>query len=111
MIEKPPSEDPAFSDDAAAEAEQLREEIADTREELGDTVEALAGKADVKAQVEEKKAEVRGKVEAKKAEIKGKVTGAVRAPVQQAKERPWIPAAAGVGVALLLGLLLFRRRS
>ena len=31
MIEREPGADPAFSDEAAAEAEQLREDIAETR--------------------------------------------------------------------------------
>ena len=106
-----PGSDPAFSDEAAQEAEQLRDEIAETREELGDTVEALTEKADVKAQVEEKKAELKGRVEDKKAEVRDKLTGAVGPPVQQARERPWIPAAVGIGAGLLLLVVLRRRGS
>ena len=55
----------------------------------------------------------------KKAELRNKVTGAVgdlqtkatqAPPVQQAKQRPWIPAAAGIGAGLVL-LVVRRRRS
>ena len=65
----------------------------------------------MKAQVE-----VKGRVEDKKVEVKQRAIGAVRdvrtkvtgaPPVQQAAERPWIPAAA---VAALLVLLVLRRR-
>ena len=45
------------------DTEQLREEIKETREELGATVEALAGKADVKAQAQERVEEVKAQAQ------------------------------------------------
>jgi ElaB/YqjD/DUF883 family membrane-anchored ribosome-binding protein len=94
------------------EAEQLREEIAETREDLGDTVEALAAKADVKAQaqakVEETKAQAQQKVEETKAQAQQKV----EETSEQVKENP-VPVAAlagGVAAGILLLVLLKRKR-
>jgi hypothetical protein len=81
-----------------AEQELLRREIERTRAELGATVEALSQKADVKAQA-------RAKAEEAKAQARERVEQAK----QQAGERPVVPIAAGVGVALML-LLVIRRR-
>ena len=78
--------------------DQLREEIQDTREELGATVEALAEKADVKAQAQEKVDEVKAQAQLK--------VGAVTEQAQQ--NRTPLIAGAGVLVALLL-LWLIRR--
>jgi hypothetical protein len=69
------------------DTEQLRREIERTRAELGQTVEALSHKADVKAQAR------------RKAEL-----------VQsQAREKPAVPLAVGIGVAVV-GLWLLRRK-
>ena len=70
------------------ETEQLRREIERTRAELGATVEALSHKADVKAQAREKAELAR----------------------TQARERPAVPLAAGIGLALVALLLIRRRR-
>jgi hypothetical protein len=79
-------------------AEQLQSEIEETREQLGETVEELAAKADVKARVHDE-------VEQRKEAFKEKAaTG-----VEEAKRRPYIPIAAGVGAALVL-LVVLRRR-
>jgi MYXO-CTERM domain-containing protein len=82
------------------EAERLQDEIEETREQLGETVEQLAAKADVKARahqaVEERKEAVRETVD----------TG-----VQQAKRKPYVPAAAGVAILALAFLIVRRRRS
>jgi Tfp pilus assembly protein FimV len=69
------------------DTEQLRREIERTRTELGQTVEALSHKADVKAHA-------RARAELVKT---------------QAKEKPAVPLAVGIGVALV-GLWLVRRR-
>jgi ElaB/YqjD/DUF883 family membrane-anchored ribosome-binding protein len=84
------------------EAEQLREQIAETREELGETVEALAAKADVKAQAKEK-------VEETKAQAQQKV----EETSEQVKENPFPVAALAGGIAagILLLVLLRKRRS
>ncbi len=96
--QKPVTEDP----------EQLREEIAETREELGDTVEALAQKADVKGQVKEKVQERKDRLREGQAQAQAKL-GEVG---QQAKENPTpIAAVAGGLIALLLLLVLLKRRS
>jgi hypothetical protein len=50
-----------------------------------------------------------GGVGEKVTEVRAKVAEAP--PVQQASERPWIPAAAAVGGGLLFLLILRRRRS
>jgi hypothetical protein len=73
-----------------AEADQLRDEIAETREELGDTVEAIADKVDVKAQAQQKAEEAKARVE----------------------ENP-VPVAAiagGIAVAFVLLVVLKKRR-
>jgi hypothetical protein len=75
--------------------EEIRHDIEETRGDLGDTVEALAAKADVKAQAQER---VDG--------VKQKVADVTPAGVQQtAKEKP-LPFVAGG--ALLVGFLLGR---
>ena len=88
--------------DPGAEQERLRREIEQTRSELGETVEALSHKADVKAQArqraEQAKTEVREMVEHAKTEVR-----------QQVDQRPAVPVAVGVGVALV-ALWLIRRR-
>jgi cobalamin biosynthesis Mg chelatase CobN len=59
---------------------ELRQDIEETREELGSTVEALAHKADVKAQAQEKldtaKAQAQEKVDAAKVQAQEKVDAA-----------------------------------
>jgi ElaB/YqjD/DUF883 family membrane-anchored ribosome-binding protein len=111
---KPEDSRTELTADEPSETEQLRVEIEATREELGDTVEALAHKADVKEQVSEKvtekKREAKAKVEdlgSKVGEAQAKVAQAP--PVQQARERPWIPIAGAAVVGLLLIVLLKRR--
>jgi len=94
--EKPPS-DP----------EQLREEIQEDREQLGDTVEALAQKADVKTQVQEKVDERKEQLRDVQEQLKSKVGETA----EQAKQQPVaLRAAAAGGVALLLLLWLIRRK-
>jgi hypothetical protein len=99
--------------------QELEKEIEQTRERLGETVEALAAKADVKAQAQEKLGQLT-------ARLKGKATEATRQlrlqdkanqakqqatqAGQQIRKRP-VPAAATVGVlgALVLFFALIRR--
>jgi ElaB/YqjD/DUF883 family membrane-anchored ribosome-binding protein len=91
--------------------EQLREEIADTREQLGETVEQLAAKADVKARaqeaVEERKEAVREKVD----EVKTTTQQTAATGVQEARRKPYIPAAAGIAILALAVIVVRRRRS
>jgi MYXO-CTERM domain-containing protein len=67
--------------------EQLRREIERTRAELGQTVEALSHKADVKAHARQKAELVKAR----------------------AQDKPVVPLAVGIGVAVV-GLFLLRRR-
>ena len=106
-----------------SEVDDLREQIAETRAELGETVEALAAKADVKAQVKEKVAEGKEQLKekqelvmAKVAEVRESVSAATPdqarevATTLQASVKAR-PAPVMVAGGLLLGLLLWRRRS
>ena len=56
--------------------QELEKEIEQTRERLGETVEALAAKADVKAQVQEKLGQLTARLKGKATEAKGKATEA-----------------------------------
>jgi Protein of unknown function (DUF3618) len=49
---------------ATSDPQQLQQEIERTRQELGDTVEALAHKADVKAQVQERVTDISQRAQA-----------------------------------------------
>ncbi len=95
------------------EQEGLRREIERTRSELGETVEALSHKADVKAQarerVDEAKSQARDKVEQAKTQAQAKAHDLQQKMPEQARERPVVPIAAGIGVALV-ALWLIRRR-
>ncbi|WP_028812669.1 DUF3618 domain-containing protein [Streptomyces flavidovirens] len=59
--------DKAKGDGSSPTPDELRAQVARTREELGRTVEALAAKADVKAQAQQKAARVKGMVQDKAA--------------------------------------------
>ena len=100
--------------------EEIREEIEETRAEMGDTVEALASKADVKGQAQQKVEELKQTALAKKEALvaKAKQASPDSAPggggqqrAQQVKataQENRMPLA--VGGALVLGFLLGRRR-
>jgi ElaB/YqjD/DUF883 family membrane-anchored ribosome-binding protein len=80
------------------EREALIDEIEETREQLGATVEALAQKADVKGQVQEKVEEGKEQLHRKQDEVTATLREAIRkSPVQAA-------------IAAVAGLLLLRRR-
>ena len=82
--------------------EELRREIERTRAELGQTVEALSPKADVKQQAREKVEHAKSAAQTKAHDLQQKVP-------EPARERPIVPLAAGIGVALV-ALWLIRRR-
>jgi|Tabmets5t2r1_1033131.scaffolds.fasta_scaffold14953_2 hypothetical protein len=69
------------------DTEQLRRDIEQTRTELGQTVEALSHKADVKAHARQKAELVKAR----------------------AQDKPVVPLAVGIGVAVV-GLWLLRRK-
>ena len=106
--------------------QELEKEIEQTRERLGETVEALAAKADVKTQAQEKLGQLTARLKGKATEAKGKATEATRQlrlqdkanqakqqatqAGQQIRKRP-VPAAATAGLLglLVLFLVLIRR--
>jgi uncharacterized protein DUF3618 len=92
---------------------EIREDIESTRRELGDTVEALAEKADVKGQAQQKVAEVKRSVSGKKDELIAKARraspetagSAASGAVEKARTNPLPVAAAG---AFAAGLIIGR---
>ncbi len=94
--------------------EEIREDIEATRGEMGETVEALAEKADVKAQAQQRIEGLKQTALAKKQELVGKAkqaspesaSGGAHTVTTKAKENP-LPLA--VGGALFVGFLLGRR--
>jgi hypothetical protein len=82
------------------DTEQLRREIERTRAELGATVEALSHKADVKAQA-------RAKAEQAKTQARERAELAR----SQAQQKPAVPLAAGIGVAIVALWVIRRRRN
>lgn len=106
------------------EREQLKEEIERVREDLGETVEALAGKADVKAQVQDRvddakaqaqdrmgqaKAQAQDRVEQVKAQLGSEL--AARSKLRRSLQGPAVPAGvAALCAVLLVGSMLRRRR-
>jgi Protein of unknown function (DUF3618) len=88
------------------EQEQLREEIDETRQQLGDTVEAIAAKADVKAQIENKVDETKDHARAR---VEDAQTTLREAPAR-AKQQPKPVAAIAAGCAVLVALVVAIRR-
>jgi hypothetical protein len=82
------------------DTEQLRREIERTRAELGATVEALSHKADVKAQA-------RAKADQAKVHAREKAELAR----SQAQQKPAVPLAVGIGVAIVALWVIRRRRN
>jgi hypothetical protein len=82
------------------ETEALRREIERTRAELGETVEALSHKADVKTQAREKAEQAKEQAR-QKADLAKK----------QTRENPALPIAAAIAGALVVLLVIRRRRS
>ena len=76
-----------------ASPEQIEADIARQREELAATVSRLEAKLDVKTRARHKAAELKD-----------------RATTDTGKPRPELLAAAGAGVAVLVGLLVWRHR-
>ena len=82
-----PSAQPA-NDDPGQDKEAILADIDRTREQLGETVEALAAKADVKAQAQQKVADVKAQAQQKAADARAlavqktaDVTGTIKASV------------------------------
>ncbi len=77
----------------------IREAIATTRAEMAETIEALGRKADVKARVNEKVTVTADHAKEALSDAAAKST-----------ESPWPVVGAAAAVALLVALLLWRRR-
>ncbi|MGW7196111.1 DUF3618 domain-containing protein [Streptomyces chryseus] len=67
--------DKAKGDGSSPDPDELRAQVERTRAELGRTVEALAAKADVKAQAQQKAAKVKGMVHDKAASANEQLSG------------------------------------
>lgn len=98
--------------------EEIEVEIEETRQELGDTVEALAGKANVKAQANDKIAQVRDSAHQKKDELASRARRATpdsagagaQQVVSTVQHKPLPFAAAGAFAGgVLVGWILRRR--
>jgi isopropylmalate/homocitrate/citramalate synthase len=98
-----------------ASAADIKADIEATRDELGHTVEALSAKLDVKAQAKHKVDDTRELI-ADKAEVvrsKGSEVGSHVVDVatdDQGSVRPVVPAAALAIVAIVVGIVVWRRR-
>jgi ElaB/YqjD/DUF883 family membrane-anchored ribosome-binding protein len=111
--------DTPLGKDQQKSPQELRSEIEQTRVQLGDTVEALAEKADVKSQAQQRISQVKDTASQKRDELlaKGKLAtpASAGAGAQQvasrAQEKPALFAAGtALAAGLLLGLLIGRRR-
>jgi hypothetical protein len=103
---QPATGETRISDRPPSDPQQLREEIRETREQLGETVEALAQKADVKGQVQQKVIE--RKEQLRGAQEQAKEKAAVVGEQAQAR-RGQLTTVAAVLVAALVALWLIRR--
>lgn len=98
-----------------ATVDDIQADIEATRHELGQTVEALTAKLDVKAQAKQKAADTKELI-AEKAETvraRGTEVGARIVDVSTDHEgsvRPQVYAAAIAGIALVVGVVIWRRR-
>lgn len=90
--------------------EDLRREIAQTRAELGETVEALSHKADVKAQAREKVEQAKTQMREKVEHAKTQAGEGAQGFQGQARERPAVPLAVGIGVAIVALWMIRRKR-
>ena len=84
----------------AAGVDDIQADIERTREQLGETVGALSAKLDVKGRAQQKIADTRERVIDKSREVRSQ---AQAAPVP-------VAAVAAVAAALLLGIIIWRRR-
>jgi len=98
-----------------ASVEDIQADIEATRTELGQTVEALTAKLDVKQQAKQKVddtkeliANTADSLRAKGSEVGAQVVDA--ATDGEGSVRPVVPAAAFALIALLVGVVIWRRR-
>jgi hypothetical protein len=109
------------SGDLAAQADQLRQEIARTRDQLGETVAALAARADVKARLQESAQAARERMQervqgalggaaARAEQTRDRVVAAVPEPVRRGPAGIGLAALAAGVVAAVVVLVVARRR-
>jgi MYXO-CTERM domain-containing protein len=100
---------------AGASADDIKADIEATRHELGETVEALTARLDVKQQAKQKVDDTKKSI-AESADsllAKGSEVGAQVAEVatdDQGTVRPVVPVAAMALLAVVVGIILWRRR-
>jgi ElaB/YqjD/DUF883 family membrane-anchored ribosome-binding protein len=95
MSNENPPENPANEVETKS-PEQIQAEIDATREELGDTVTAVAEKADVKKQAQDKVDDVKEQASAKASEVKEAATSKAEEIADKAKQATPESASAGV---------------
>jgi hypothetical protein len=105
--------DAAAGGEGAKSPEQLQQDIAETRAQLGDTVEALAGKADVKGQAEERISDLKGTARQKKEQFTTRLKAvapedAAAGAQQVAAKAKTDPLPFAVGGAFLIGVVVGR---
>ena len=109
------------AENLAAQADQLRKEIARARGQLGDTVAALAAKADVKTRLQESAQSARGRLQervhravggasARAGQARGRVAGAVPEPVRRVPPGTGLAALAAGVLAVVVVMVIVRRR-
>jgi hypothetical protein len=109
--------------DGKPDLDALRAEIRHTRAELGQTVEALAAKADVKARLKESAEQTKARLKVSAAHTAERVkesaeqaVARVRGSLDEAstsaqrRPMPWLAIAGGVAAAILVALVIRRRR-
>lgn len=100
-----------------ASADEIEQDIERTREQLGETVDALARKLDVKSRARDRVSDIRerARVQADVARSRGAdLTARVQrlARDEDGSARPVVPVGAGalVGIAVVVGYLVWRQR-
>lgn len=113
----PPRPEPEPGPDAGID--DIQADIEKTRKELGETVEALSAKADVKARAKQKAADTKERITEKAQESRHVVVEKAHAAQSTARHavtdstgsvKPGVPIAALVAAAVIIGVVLWRRR-
>jgi Protein of unknown function (DUF3618) len=114
-IAPPPGPEPG----PGAGIDDIQTDIEQTRKELGETVEALSAKADVKARVKQKASDTKDRITEKAYEGRDAVGGKAHAAQSTARHaltdgtgsvKRGVPIAALVAAAVVIGVVVWRRR-
>jgi hypothetical protein len=109
------------AENPAAQADQLRQEIARARGQLGETVAALAAKADVKTRLADSAQSARDRLQervhqavggasARAGQARGRVAGAMPEPVRNGPAGAGLAALAAGVLAVVVVMVIVRRR-